>query len=104
MNAFNPGILAAWGHAGGGPGWGWNMMGGWGGWGGWMGGPLMILIWVLVILAVVYGVRSLIRSGRDDRPASAPPRRSALELLEERYARGELEREQYLAMRRDLGG
>lgn len=98
MSAFNPGIMAAWGHAGGGPGWGWNMMGGWGGW---MGGPFMILIWVLVILAVVYGVRGLMRASRDDRPA--PPRRSALEVLEERYARGELEREQYLAMRRDLG-
>jgi putative membrane protein len=39
-------------------------------------------------------------------PSSAPPVRSseALSILEQRYARGEIEREEYLQKKQDLGG
>lgn len=36
------------------------------------------------------------------RPSSAPTSRAPLELLRERYARGEISREEYETMRRDL--
>ncbi len=55
---------------------------------------IWILIVVLAILLVVWVVRTLAR------PSTQPHR--AREILDERYARGELSREQYLAMRRDL--
>ena len=68
------------------------------GWG-WIGlGFLhMGLFWILVILGIVVLVRWLAASS----PASTPGR--ALEILKERYAKGELTREQYEQMKRELG-
>jgi putative membrane protein len=68
------------------------------GWG-WIGlGFLhMALFWVLVILGIVVLARWLAGSG----PASSASR--ALEILKERYAKGELTREQFEQMKRDLG-
>lgn len=82
---------------------GWpGMMGGFGlGFGIW--GMLMLLFWVLVIGGVVTVVFRLAerpaapsvagREGRGD---------SALDILRERYARGEITKEQFDQMRRDL--
>ncbi len=77
------------------------MMGGWGwGWGvaNPLWGILMFLFWLLIIggivLLVVWGVRQV-------RP-EAPAGRRPLDIVKERYARGELTREQYDQMRRDL--
>lgn len=67
-------------------------------------GPLMmigmILVWALVIAAVVWLVRRLIRG----RSGSAPsPRGESPEtLLKNRYARGEIDRSTYERMREDL--
>ena len=74
-----------------------DMMGGWG----WMAGfgwIFMILFWGLIILGVVALARSL-RSTGD--PTKREDRRS-LDLLKERYARGEIARDQYTQMRREL--
>lgn len=60
------------------------------------GGIFMLLFWVLVIAAVV----ALVAWGM--RAASGRAGNSALQILEERYARGEIDREEYLAKRRDL--
>lgn len=64
-------------------------------WGGpfdwiWMLGPvvLMIAFWSLLILLVAKLVRS--------RPSSTTTRSPALEVLEERYARGEISRDDFL--------
>ncbi len=90
-----------------GPGLGWGMMGGgmmgpgmMGGW--WASNPgwgvAMLVFWVLliagVVLLVVWGIR---QAG----PGALAHRRP-LDILKERYARGELTREQYEQMRRDL--
>lgn len=78
----------------------WDMMSDWGG--GWLG-PLNMLFWplllVLVIAAVVWFVRS---AGRSNPPAERRP--SALDVLEERYARGEIGRDEYLQKKRDILG
>jgi len=60
------------------------------------GGPLMWLFWLLVIAAVVWGVSAAAGGGGRQRP------RSALEILEERYARGEINREEFESKKRDL--
>lgn len=67
----------------------------------WMGfgGIWMILLWVLVILAVVWLVRYLLAGGERDRERP----REALRILEERYARGEIDREEFELKKRDLG-
>jgi putative membrane protein len=56
----------------------------------------MILFWVLVMLAIVALARWL-SSMRNGGPSRRP-----LDILQERYARGEITREQYEQMRRDL--
>jgi putative membrane protein len=65
---------------------------------GWIGlGFLhMALFWILVILAIVVLVRWLAGGG----PAPAPGR--AIDILNERYARGELTREQYERVKREM--
>jgi len=57
---------------------------------------IMILGWLLVIVAIVAGVWWLATSWR---PRS---RDGALEILRERYARGDISREEYESRRRDL--
>ena len=86
-----------WGH---GPEWG---MGGWGGAG---LGSIFMIFWLLVIVALIAGVVWFVRSAshHNSGPLRGPPRSSSLDILEERYARGEINRDEYLEKRRDMGG
>ncbi len=73
-----------------------------GGWGGMILGPLMMIIFVAVIVVlVVLAVRWL---GGPGARAQQPTGRAPLEILEERFARGEIEREEFEARRGALGG
>ena len=77
------------------------MMGNWDGWsGGWgmgFGWIFMLVFWALIILGIVALARWLLSSS-PGRSAGTRP----LDVLKERYARGELTREQYEQMRRDI--
>jgi putative membrane protein len=76
---------------------------GWGGFSPWWG-VLMMLFWLLVIAGIVLLVIWLFRQGT---PAAAGPGGSsarALDILRERYARGEISRDEYEQMRRDIEG
>lgn len=68
---------------------------------GWMGFGwiFMALVWALIILGIVALLRWM---GVSDRARQDEPRNKALEILQERYARGEIEREEYEQKRRDL--
>jgi len=79
-----------------GPGW---MMGGGAGFG-FFGMILWLFLLIVIIAAGVWIVRSFIPKG-----ASHPTVRSSpgLHVLEERYARGEINRDEYLEKKRDLG-
>lgn len=71
---------------------------------GWMPGfgwLFMILFWGLVILGIVAIVKWLMDSAGG---AHLPGERTALDILKERYARGEIDREEFEEKRRDLGG
>ncbi len=77
----------------------WGMMDGWG----YGYGLLHMAIWLVVLAAIIIGIVWLVRSlaANDDRYAL--PRRSAsLEVLEERYARGEINRDEYLQKKKDM--
>ena len=63
-------------------------------------GILMLLFWVVVIVALVLLIAALFSGGRDGQ--GAPRAESPLEILQKRYARGEIDREQFDLMRRDL--
>jgi putative membrane protein len=80
----------------------WGMMGGYGGYGGY--GAFGMIIWVIILIAIVALVVWLVRSLAGPSAQHMPPRRSAgLDVLEERYARGEISRDEYLETKRDLG-
>ncbi|MBI3952895.1 MAG: SHOCT domain-containing protein [Chloroflexi bacterium] len=74
----------------------WYGMGGWG-WA-WMtmGMVTMLLFWGAVIALIIWAVRAV--SG-----GAGPRERSPLEIAQARYARGEITKEQFEALRRDLG-
>jgi putative membrane protein len=63
----------------------------------------MMFFWVLILVGGVLLVLWLLRQGRPGEPGS-PPGSRPLAILQERYARGELTKEQYEQMRRDLTG
>ena len=73
-----------------------NMPGGWGwGLGMGIGGLAMLAFWGALIVGVVWLMRAL----SDDR---SPQSRTPLDVLKGRYAAGEITREQYEQMRKDL--
>ena len=73
--------------------WGMHYM--WGPWG--IGMMLMMLVFFgLVIAALVLGIRWLVTQGRESRSDSA------LDILRQRYARGEIDKDQFEALKRDL--
>ena len=72
----------------------------------WMlwGALMMVLFWGAIIALVVWAVQSLGR--RDEGPiqpgATAPSARTPLDIAKERYARGEIGRDEFEQMKRDL--
>lgn len=77
----------------------WGEMG-WGGWG-MFSFVHMFLWWVLIVLGIVVLAKWLIAGSRGGRPAAED---RALGILRERYARGEIGKEEFEARKRDLGG
>ena len=76
--------------------WHWEMHPIW--WWGWGLGmmAMMLLFWALVIIGLITGIRWLLGKGRDERSDSA------LQILRERYARGEINKEEFEARKKDL--
>lgn len=67
-------------------------------------GPLfMILVLALVITVAVLLVRWLAGAWHAPQPPPVPPTRTALEILKERYARGEIDKAEFDERRRVLG-
>ena len=84
-----------------------------------LGGFVTLLVLVALIALAVFIFRALVRSGSgagSNRPANVPPTGApegapagetgdrALAILRERYAKGEINKEEYDSMRRDLAG
>ncbi len=76
------------------------MMGGFGGGMG-LGGIGMLVFWALVIVGVVLALRWFAGES-SSRTAPRGPERTALDTLGERYARGEISKEEFEQKRRDL--
>lgn len=78
----------------------------WGlGWGGmWFGWLMMIGFTVAVVVLIVWLVRLSMPGGHYDggQGTSNPPAQPALDILQARYARGEISKEEYLDVRATL--
>ena len=79
-------------------GWGFGNYGGYGM--GWIGPIIMIVFWGALITGIVFLIRFLVRQGGGS--GSQGGREPALDILKKRYAKGELGREEFEAMRKDL--
>jgi len=67
------------------------------------GGIFMILWWVIIIVGVIAVVRWLGQtSGSPGHGHSVGGSRSAMDILKERYARGEIDEAEYLKIKREL--
>ena len=98
-------LLGTWTHAAAANGqdwspWGMHMM--WGSWG--IGMMLMMfLFWAGIIVGIVFLIRWLVTAGHPGQQvASRNSTESALDILKKRYARGEINKEEFQDMRRDL--
>src|SRR5262245_19201314 len=76
--------------------WGWHPM--WAMWGAWGLGMMlfMFVFWALVIVGLVLGLRWLATMGRESRTDAG------LDILRQRYARGEINKDECDAKKRDL--
>ncbi len=72
------------------------------GWGWWMvfGGIWMLLFWIAIIWLVVWGIRSIVRH-REPRGDNLE-KRNPLEIARERYAKGQISKEEFDQIRKDL--
>jgi putative membrane protein len=75
-------------------GWGYGM--------GWFGMIIMALFWIAVIVGIIFLIRWLfVSTGAKGHGAISED--SPLEILKRRYARGEINKEEFEAKKKDLG-
>ena len=74
--------------------WGWNDGMGW-----WMV-FWMVLFWGVIVALVVWGVKKLTERGSSG--SSTSEKRDPLDIAKERYARGEISREEFEQIKKDL--
>ena len=83
--------------------WGWpNMMGGFFGGGiGWIGMILGFIFFILIIIGIILLIVWIVK--RTNQPGTeVRTDNKALEALKERYAKGEINKEQYESIKKDL--
>ena len=76
-----------------------GMMGSWGM--GWFGGIFMVVFWITILVGLVFVIKWLAQATSKKGDAGQRGSR-AIDILKERYARGEIDKAQFEAMKRDL--
>jgi len=82
----------------------WNMgrwmMGGWGM--GWFGMIFMIIFWALIIVGLVALVKWLVQSTSSKSHSGLSESLKAMDILKERYAKGEITHDEFESMKKDI--
>lgn len=73
-------------------------MWGWHHWWGWFGGGLFGLFWILFIIGIIFFIRWVAQQGR---PGEAK-KEDALDILKKRYAKGEINKEEFEQKKKDI--
>ena len=63
-------------------------------------GGWMIILWVVIIALIVWGIIALARRGTS--ASDAAQKRNPLDIARERYARGEITKEEFEEIKRNL--
>ena len=63
-------------------------------------GGWMIIVWVVIIALIVWGVIALVK--RSSFSSDTPQKRDPLEIAGERYAKGEISKEEYEEIKKNL--
>jgi putative membrane protein len=63
---------------------------------------LMFVVWALVIIGVIFLVKWLVAQDDKTKTAAAKPENSPLDILRERYAKGEVDKEEFEQKKKDL--
>jgi putative membrane protein len=66
------------------------------------GGAIGLLLLIALVVLVIWLITRTSSQGRTPTGGGTTPPKTALEILKERYARGEITREEYLEMREHL--
>ncbi len=74
-----------------------GMMNGWGGmWLGW-------IFWLVILGLIIWGVVTIVNNTRvRDERKNLPPGEDALDILKKRYARGEIDQQQFQRMQKEI--
>ncbi|MBS3809481.1 MAG: SHOCT domain-containing protein, partial [Desulfobacterales bacterium] len=67
-------------------------------------GIFMLVVWVLVIVGLIYLIKWLVQSTKTEPGGSGSPSGSgsALDILKQRYARGEIDKAEFEEKKKDL--
>lgn len=80
----------------------WHMMGAWG-WGGMIFGPIMMIVFIAVVVVVVVLLVRWLGGPGQGGVLHSPPGKTPLDILKERFAKGEIDNEEFEERRRVLG-
>lgn len=72
------------------------------GWQGWFFGPIMMIVFIAVAVVVVVTLVRWLGGQGHGLPPSPPPIKTPMDILKERFARGEIDKEEYEERRRLL--
>ncbi len=64
----------------------------------WFGGGFMWIFWIVLIVAIFWGAKVMSSSGKK----TSDNQKSALDTLKDRYAKGEIDKQEFEQKRKDL--
>jgi putative membrane protein len=77
-----------------------SMMGDWGM--GWFGMIMMLLFWVLIIAGIVILIRWMVQKTSSRNRSNIGTGSQAMDILKERYAKGEISQDEFESMKKDI--